>query len=665
MPFAARGAWITKRFFLFMVFALRACLPEAGAAEIIISTATTSTVTLGAADSLTVTSSGSITLNNGSNAVSVGTGVDRITNGGAIFGTNGSSSGYGIILQNDSTIANGINNTGNITGYASAIGVVNRSSSTNNVTINGGITNSGTLQINVPSNNVLPSTIMLAGATLHGGISNSGSILATGASDRYSTLWIESGAVINGGLLNSGTMSAQVNAGVSVHSDGTLNDGVTNTATGLIQSGGSAGLRVILGGTLNGGLNNAGTIRGTSGILLNSTSTLAGGVLNSAGGVIEASAAAGVGISVTGASTISGTVQNQGSIAGGTGATGDGVLVQSGATLGGLINSGAISSGRNALNLQNTANPFVVTNTGTMTGNVALGINALTLQGSTARVIGATTGSAAGIVNVNGTFASEGTFNVGTFNVGSGASLTTNHNITVGAGGLNNAGRMIVNSGSSVTVTATSGGQFLTSGNLLVNGSLAGEAVSVQSTGTLAGDGTVSAATTIAGLHSPGNSPGVQTFGSNLTYQAGASVLWELIGNTTGGSGNFDQIGLPTGNLTFSGSTALNLSFNAAGSSVNWSDSFWSVDRTWLLHDLSSGVTTGIGNFSVNTLDWADSTSTLLSTARSGASFSVGLTGQDVVINYVAPVPEPSTYAMAFAGLACGGYTMFRRRKRA
>ena len=26
-------------------------------------------------------------------------------------------------------------------------------------------------------------------------------------------------------------------------------------------------------------------------------------------------------------------------------------------------------------------------------------------------------------------------------------------------------------------------------------------------------------------------------------------------------------------------------------------------------------------------------------------------------------VPEPSTYAMAFAGLACGGWQMFRRRR--
>ena len=31
----------------------------------------------------------------------------------------------------------------------------------------------------------------------------------------------------------------------------------------------------------------------------------------------------------------------------------------------------------------------------------------------------------------------------------------------------------------------------------------------------------------------------------------------------------------------------------------------------------------------------------------------------------VTAVPEPSTYCMALAGIACGGYTIFRRRKRA
>jgi hypothetical protein len=34
------------------------------------------------------------------------------------------------------------------------------------------------------------------------------------------------------------------------------------------------------------------------------------------------------------------------------------------------------------------------------------------------------------------------------------------------------------------------------------------------------------------------------------------------------------------------------------------------------------------------------------------------------MLNFVA-VPEPTTWAMALAGLACGGSVVFRRRKRA
>ena len=42
--------------------------------------------------------------------------------------------------------------------------------------------------------------------------------------------------------------------------------------------------------------------------------------------------------------------------------------------------------------------------------------------------------------------------------------------------------------------------------------------------------------------------------------------------------------------------------------------------------------------------------------------------GSGVVVDAIgitAALPEPSTYAMALAGIACGGYSMFRRRKRA
>ena len=37
--------------------------------------------------------------------------------------------------------------------------------------------------------------------------------------------------------------------------------------------------------------------------------------------------------------------------------------------------------------------------------------------------------------------------------------------------------------------------------------------------------------------------------------------------------------------------------------------------------------------------------------------------GSIAVGEFVAPVPEPSTCAMALAGLACGGYLLFRRRR--
>jgi len=40
-------------------------------------------------------------------------------------------------------------------------------------------------------------------------------------------------------------------------------------------------------------------------------------------------------------------------------------------------------------------------------------------------------------------------------------------------------------------------------------------------------------------------------------------------------------------------------------------------------------------------------------------------TGASIRVGQVSAVPEPSTYAMALAGLACGGYSLVRRRPRA
>lgn len=37
----------------------------------------------------------------------------------------------------------------------------------------------------------------------------------------------------------------------------------------------------------------------------------------------------------------------------------------------------------------------------------------------------------------------------------------------------------------------------------------------------------------------------------------------------------------------------------------------------------------------------------------------------NIRFGFAAAAPEPSTYAMPLAGLACGGYSLFRRHKQA
>ena len=59
---------------------------------------------------------------------------------------------------------------------------------------------------------------------------------------------------------------------------------------------------------------------------------------------------------------------------------------------------------------------------------------------------------------------------------------------------------------------------------------------------------------------------------------------------------------------------------------------------------------TNVGGFALNYLSVAD---------FSGSAVTL----DNFSINDTVPIPEPSTCAMALAGLACGGYSMFRRRR--
>ena len=240
--------------------------------------------------------------------------------------------------------------------------------------------------------------------------------------------------------------------------------------------------------------------------------------------------------------------------------------------------------------------------------------------------------------------------------VGSNGQSTTYSGVLTGSGSLTKVG------GGRLALTGAntfSGTTNVNAGDLALDGSIVGS-LSVASLASLSGTGTVGGNATIAGTHSPGNSPGAQTFNGNLTYQAGAVVNWELIANTTGTPGtNYDQIIVPTGNLTFSGSTTLALSFDSAGSSVDWADPFWNVNRSWMVYDLSGGTTNSLSDLGLGG-SLLDSLNQPLSPTGRGY-FTTSLSGQDVMLNFVA-VPEPST--LVLLGIAAAFLAVRRRAAR-
>jgi autotransporter-associated beta strand protein len=264
----------------------------------------------------------------------------------------------------------------------------------------------------------------------------------------------------------------------------------------------------------------------------------------------------------------------------------------------------------------------------------------------------------------------------GTLTLTGGVVTASGNNVTFGGAGnstvstvaISGGGGLIKEGAGITTLSATNsytGATSVNAGTLVVNGSLAaGSAVSVGVSGTLGGTGTISGATTILGAHTPGTSPGIQTFGGNLTYTGGSStVQWELVENTMTNPANpnadYDQI-IVGGNLEFDGATSLSLVFNGSGSSVLWANSFWDTDQQWTLYDVT-GLTTDFGNLSLAAGSYLDSGSNTLASARPSASFSISQSGSDVLISYVA-VPEPATIAILGVGVAFLGFRFARRR---
>mgnify|MGYP003837007847 FL=1 len=555
-------------------------------------------------------------------------------------------------------------------------------------------------------------TISTTGAQAYSATATGNRYHGFNLADNASVALTSFGAISMTGMLgtangHTGRLTINTSAG---NSDVTLNTpvGVSGVDYGLAELTVNAGTGAITLGTHNGQA--WGTVNAIS---------LTGGAIN-----VTANLAAFNALTVTNsaASTFSGSLSGSGSLT----KAGNGVMVMTGSSsysggttvsAGTLIRENTYAAGSHAVASGAVLEFAVASGTRDSATTTFFGAGTLRKTGNGGLIWGSGTatfslGSGALIDVRAGTFTGGSwgndnwSFNLSDLNVESGAVFSTveanvrvnkitgsgtirsgyngagYQNLTIGvdngsstfAGVIANAesaGSLLKTGSGTITLTGANtytGTTNVSAGTLLINGSTSNaSAVTVGLNGTLGGTGTVGGNTTISGIHSPGNSPGIQTFTGNLSYVNGGTpdptVNWELASNTTtvgvNPTANFDQI-IVGGNLDFTHTTNLNLTFNGVGSAVLWSDSLWDANQSWLLYDVA-GITTNIANLNLNTVNWLDSGSNLFSTA--GGSFTLSKNGEDVMLNFTA-VPEPSTYGIGLGAMALALAAVRRRRQK-
>jgi autotransporter-associated beta strand protein len=385
---------------------------------------------------------------------------------------------------------------------------------------------------------------------------------------------------------------------------------------------------------------------GTNTLILNQAHTIGATTITNGGGTLQITDAAALGagdVRIQTASTNTGTLELA--------LTGTNTITN---TFLGFSSANALGSG--VAQILNTSGTNTINSSLTVTGTGGNGLNVasngglLTLSGTITHTIttsgrnlslgGSGNGVVSGAINDNTTNSQVLAVNKS----GAGTWILTN-----AANGY--TGATSVNGGTlEVALGASTAGSAVTVSNsgsaLVVNGTVNGTLLANAST-TISGTGTVNGAATINGLHSPGNSPGIQTFTNGLNYGGTATLNAEFVGNALALRGtDFDGVNVTGGNLTVDSLAT----FALFTSGIDYADPLWDSARDFTVIDFS-GAGTSTGSF---VLDTANAGS-----FASEGSWSLANTNNDIMLSW-APIPEPSVTALIGT---LGGILLLRRRR--
>ena len=479
-------------------------------------------------------------------------------------------------------------------------------------TITGPITDNGTLQFNQTSGTLTMSSTLTGSGTLS--LTNAGTLMLTGTTVSVGvgldmTTTVDSGRLLIGNNGGRTLYLGNTNGGLGTLS---INGGYVGNGSSYLgfSVGGQASVTVSSGTWTNGsftyvGWDGSGTLDVTGGSVTGVVCSI-GRNLGSVGSVTVSS----------------GTMSYTSNLTVGDGGTGSLTIGNGGlvALRGNLVRGAA---GTISLNAGGTLQIGTGTNTGVLLGGTGSLANNGTLvfnRSNASTYTGVLSGSGAVVKLGTGQFTLGGANSYTGLTTISGGTIALSGSGSIGTGGLN------------LGSTGSSGVFDLSA--------LAASSYSLPATGNLAGVGTISGSgksLAVLGSFLPGNSPGTVTVGSGFTLdlsQSGTSVF--EITDPAFTAGSYDRVS-GSGSVIFGG--VLSLAFSGGP----YAEGF-NVDQ------LFANTGGRSGNFSaVNATGLA---------AGQSAMF-------DPMTGFITVLPEPSTCAVALAGLACGGYSLFFRRRRA